>query len=331
MKIPQALDYNKTTSWFSLPTECSANAIPSHTKENSELSPLLADVFFIHGTVLHGEGKKYLDPADQNHRDLPLYPRQAHASCFEKCARIFQPHYRQASLEMHFDEWDTIQQAYHVPCDDIINAYNAYMENWNEGRPIIIAGNSQGSILALELLKYLHKNGKTFNKLIAAYIIGFTVTPSDLIECGLPLSQSFNDTQCIITYNSLAQGGTEGLTIFPNALCTNPLNWRTDSEYADKSLHLGSFDLNASKNENGTENKKIPEYTDTWIDTKTGGLIVGAYTLENAPPRPFFPVGDLHSYNYPLFYRNLENNALARTKAYYAKNKIVSNGMSNNE
>lgn len=328
MKIPHALDYNKITSWFSAPAEYATDIIHSQTQENSKLCPPLADVFFIHGTVLHEEGKKYLDPANPTHRDLPLYPRQAHASCFEKCARVFQPHYRQLSLEVHFDTWDTVKQSYYVPIGDIINAFAAYMTNWNKGRPIIIAGNSQGSILALELLKHLHENGETFNNLIAAYIIGFTVTPDDLEQCGLSLSQSFNDTQCIITYNSLAQGGTEALTLLPNALCTNPLNWRTDSEYADKILHLGSFEFDSNKDENKT--KKLPEYTDTWIDTKTGGLIVGAYTLENTPPRPFFPIGDLHTYNYPLFYRNIESNALARTKAYYAKKQPLME-INNNE
>jgi len=342
VNIPQALDYNNTASWFSIPEECNENIIASApstsgsvadsstsgfgtssadsgtgNKPNPLENPLenpLADVFFIHGTVLEGEGKRYLDPANPKHRNLPHYPRIAHASCFEKSARVFQPHYRQVSLEVHFDDWDVTTQAYKIPREDIIAAYNAYMANWNKGRPLIIAGNSQGSILVLELLKYLHKNKKNTDNLIAAYIIGYTVTPQDLIECGLPLAQSFDDTKCIITYNALAQGAKQALTLFPNALCTNPLNWRTDSEYADKSLHLGRVDIHVDG-----KIEETPHFTDAWIDTDSGGLIIGAYTLETTPPRPHFPKGDLHTYNYPLFYRNIENNALERVKAYYKK------------
>ena len=327
MNIPPALDYNNAASWFSISAQCENGEDYndeyhkcidiSKIQRNSPVANQtpLADVFFIHGTVLEGEGKKYLDPANPKHQKLPLYPRMAHASCFEKSSRVFQPHYRQVSLEVHFEKPEVLKQAYHVPFEDIISAYNAYMKNWNAGRPIIIAGNSQGSILALELLKYLHKNGKTPKQLIAAYIIGFSVSPNDLTESGLSLSQFFDDTRCIITYNALAQGAKQALTLLPNALCTNPLNWSTSSEYADKKLHLGrvNFHMNGSSEE-------IPHFTDTWIDTDTGGLIVGAYTLENAPPRPHFPKGDLHTYNYPFFYRNLEDNALARVKAY-CKNK----------
>ncbi len=323
MGIPKKLDYNKAISWFSIPEEYynHANISQSSPSSISSNSVPFADVFFVHGTVLEGEGKTFLDPRNQRHRELPLYPRMAHASCFEKNARIFQPHYRQASLETHFDSWDNIVLAYKTPFDDIIAAYTAYMTNWNMGRPVIFAGNSQGSILILELLKHLYQSGKSFDHLIAAYIIGFTVTPDDLIACGLPLSQHYDDTKCIITYNSLAQGANQGFTLLPNALCTNPLNWRTDSEYADKSLHLGRVNIQTD----GTS-EEIPHFTDAWIDTNTGGLIVGAYTLENTPPRQGFPRGDLHSYNYALFYRNLEENALMRAKAYHKKNQLIQKG-----
>ena len=314
MNIPQALDYKNAASWFSIPEEYqdTINKI-THNSSVENHSPL-ADVFFVHGTVLDGEGRQYLDPSNPEHEKLPLHPRLAHASCFEKSARVFQPHYRQVSLEVHFDDPEILKQAYQVPFEDIIAAYYAYMSKWNSGRPLIIAGNSQGSILTLELLKYLHKNNKMPKQLVAAYIVGFTVTPKDLEECGLTLSQHFDDTNCIITYNALAQGAKQAFTLFPNALCTNPLNWRTDSEHADKALHLGRVDIQADGSK-----KEIPHFTDAWIDTETGALIVGAYTLDTAPPRPNFPKGDLHTYNYPLFYRNIEENALARVKAYNKK------------
>ncbi len=329
MKIPKELNYNQPNAWFDIPHE---NPNEGQSNEGTSFVSNFpqADVLFFHDTLLEKEGKSYLDPNDEKHRALPLYANIAEASCFSKSARIFQPHYRQLSLAASIDNGNFVfNPNYDIPLDDVIAAYNAYMVNWNMDRPVILAGHGQGALLCLQLLKYLKKTERNFNKLVAAYLIGYTVKEEDLHDCGLPLSSRGDEIRCIVTYNTLAQGAKQGLMLLPGALCTNPLNWcnNRNSElhnknshsntcskvgYGEKSLHLGMVNFNLD----GT-GEETPNFTDTWIDQSSGALIVDAYTKQNAPVHPYLPKGDLHPYNYSLFYRNLEQNAMQRVQTYH--------------
>lgn len=302
MNIPKEPDYNEKKFWV---------RIPENETHNNDKK---ADVFFVHGTVLHSKTEIYLDPHNEELRQLPLRPRMTHAGSYDKTCRIFNPHYRQLTMEAHLADHDTIVEYYKVPTQDIINAYFHYMENWNNGRPLILAGNSQGSILILALLKHLKAINKIPKNLISANIIGYTVTQKDLDELEMELCNSPTQQNCIISYNTLAKGGTKGFTLLPNALCVNPLSWTTSEEIADKSLHLGFIETE----EDGTQ--KIHDHaTNAWIDKKIGAVIVDIYDIETAPPREYFPKGDLHSYNYPLFFKNIEANTEERVNAFFQK------------
>lgn len=303
MNIPQKPDYGDPNFWVKLPNDCSD---PNPAEK--------ADVFFVHGTVLHSKTEIYFDPYNAEQRLLPLRPRMTHAGAYEKTCRVFQPQYRQLTMEAHLNDWNTIRNYYEVPKEDIIAAYTHFKETWNKNRPLILAGNSQGSILILALLKHLKACGEMPQNLVAAYIIGFTVTQADLDELEMHLCQSPTDLNCIISYNTLAEGADKGFTILPNALCVNPLSWTQSEEKVDRSHHLGFMETK----EDGTQiiHKNA---TNAWIDKKIGAVIVDIYNIETAPPREYFPKGDLHSYNYPMFFKNIEANAEERVNAYLNK------------
>jgi hypothetical protein len=60
-----------------------------------------------------------------------------------------------------------------VPKTDIIAAFDYYIKNLNDGRPFILAGHSQGSIMILEILaSYMKANPEVYRRMIAAYAIG---------------------------------------------------------------------------------------------------------------------------------------------------------------
>lgn len=303
MNIPQKPNYDDPYFWVKLP-------------DSSQSAAQKADVFFVHGTVLHSKTEIYFDPRNEEHRLLPFRPRMIHAGAYEKTCRVFQPQYRQLTMEAHLNDWETIKNYYRVPVEDITAAYRHFMTHWNSGRPLILAGNSQGSILILELLKHLKACGELPQNLVAAYIIGFTVTQADLDGLGMRLCQSPTDLNCIISYNTLAEGAEKGFTILPGALCVNPLTWTQSEEKADKSKHLGFVETK----EDGTQiiHKNA---TNAWIDKKIGAVIADIFNTETAPPREYFPKGDLHSYNYPLFFKNIEANAEERVNAYLAAKK----------
>ena len=94
-------------------------------------------------------------------------------------------------------------------------------------------------------------------------------------------------------------------------LSINPLNWRTDSIYADKSLNLGACFTDYS----GTIIEEIPCLTGAYIDPERGTLKAvevpsGEYSSS------LFGDGVYHLYDYQFFFRNLEENVIARTEAW---------------
>jgi uncharacterized protein YneF (UPF0154 family) len=57
------------------------------------------------------------------------------------------------------------------------------LNNYNNGRPFILAGHSQGSNILLYLLsEYMKDNPKVYDRMIAAYVIGYSVTDQYLSE-----------------------------------------------------------------------------------------------------------------------------------------------------
>lgn len=310
MYIPKEPDYTRPEFWVKPPTA----EFPA--TENLAEPIKKADVFFVHGTVLHSKTDVYYDTWNEEQRKLPLRPRMTHAGAYEKTCRVFQPHYRQVTMEAHLHGWDVVKDYYAIPFADVKNAYYHFKETWNKDRPLILAGNSQGSFVVLALMKYLASKNELPKNLVAAYLIGATVTQADLDALGMHLCQSPTDLNCMIVYNTLAKGATKGFTIFPGALCVNPLSWKNTEEIADKSLHLGFMETK----EDGT--KFLHEHaTNAWVDKKAGAVIVDIYDIKTAPPREHFPKGDLHSYNYPLFFKNIEANVEERVNAYLHSKK----------
>lgn len=318
--VPVAPDYASERAWAFVP-EC------------PERPAKAVDVFFAPGTLLSGAGTVYFDPADPGHRALARRPRLTQASAFAAAGNIFQPHCRQVSMEMNLLPVAELMQAYAVPCEDMQNAFRHYLAHWNQGRPFILVGHSQGAILLLELMKSVLADPDVCSRLVAAYLIGYSVTPADLAaHPGMKLASGPDDTGVIVTYNTLAKGASEGLTLLPGALCVNPLNWVNTPEYAPAELHLGMVEFD----DEGTLVREVPRFTDAWINPALGALVVGVCDLaapelsdgggscSSAPggPGDYFPPGDLHRRNIAFFYRNLEENSRRRARAWLRRHQV---------
>lgn len=292
----EVLDYSNPNLWLHFP--------PALSSAPQDSPP--ADVFFVCGTLQEQGTSPWLD-IGPHQALLSEFPYRAQASAFAQAGRIFQPQYRQATIETFLRSDSDITQAMAVPVADIHQAFLHYLSHYNQGRPFLLVGNSQGSIVLLNLMQEVLADPAKRAHFIAAYLIGYSVTPADLVHSGMKLAAAPDDLGVIITYNTLAKGATQARTLLPHALCVNPLNWVNTSEYAPRSLHLGAV----SFDENGKH--VTPNYTDAWIDPQLGALIIG----EAQPERPlgFFPPGDLHSHNISYFYNNLAQNAELRVQA----------------
>lgn len=95
----------------------------------------------------------------------------------------------------------------------------------------------------------------------------------------------------------------------------NPLNWKTDSTPADKTLNKGA----CFTDYDGKITKEVANLTGAYIDSSRGALKVTDINPEDYPPGlDIFEDGIYHLYDYQFFYRNLQENVAVRIDAYLA-------------
>ncbi len=124
-----------------------------------------------------------------------------------------------------------------------------------------------------------------------------------------------SDTGVIISFNSEAENVADSLMIpaGTRTLAINPLNWKTDSTFADKSLNKGACFTDYS----GSILTEIPELTGAYVDPVRGALKVPDVSPDDYPAGlSIFTDGIYHLYDYQFFYRNLQENVQARILAY---------------
>ena len=107
------------------------------------------------------------------------------ATVYADSTNVFVPYYPQAGLRLAWDAWKKTRDARTVlsgiPYDDITAALDYYFENYNNGRPFIIAGHIQGSaIIKLLFKKYFKEHPDYYNRMIAAYAIVVSITKDDI-------------------------------------------------------------------------------------------------------------------------------------------------------
>ena len=114
---------------------------------------------------------------------------------------------------------------------EAIEAFRYYMKNYNGGRDFILAGFSQGAELAIEIIKSM--STEEYEKMAAAYIIGFQLTQEDLSHPNIKAAEDETSRGVCISFNSaLSEKGIWEMTSGGAATCINPLNWHRDTTAA---------------------------------------------------------------------------------------------------
>ncbi|WP_165077578.1 DUF3089 domain-containing protein, partial [Methanogenium sp. MK-MG] len=182
-----------------------------------------------------------------------------------------------------------------------------------EGRPFIIAGHSQGTMALIELIKNRFGDDEALrNRMVAAYLIGYTVTDVDLKAAGLTAAERADDTGVVVTYNTQSPTSVGGPMLMDGAHCINPLNWKTDDTYAPKSENMGARFYNDST---GVLLREVDNYCDAQINLTTGALTTTIPEGEELDIGAY-PEGVYHRYDYAFWYRNLEQNVGDRVWAF---------------
>ncbi|MDR1897133.1 MAG: DUF3089 domain-containing protein, partial [Prevotellaceae bacterium] len=190
----EPIDYAKADNWLSVGNGGSLDV----------------DVFFLYPTSWRAAPGEYpistID--DSGMRQYAAYYRATRASAFETAGNIYAPYYRQldASFAIMNAVRPEIAAAFFagVPLVDVRAAFEYYIKHYNKGKPFILAGHSQGSIVLFALLSsYMKENPDVYNRMIAAYLIGAPLT-QDIYTAfpHLNPAQGADDLGVIICYNT---------------------------------------------------------------------------------------------------------------------------------
>ena len=312
LKKANAPDYSKKSCWWK---------IPEITKE--------FDTFYIYSTIYFGINEGDPDYATLDNREMLDGIKIEHAiksSVFEEQTNLFIPLYRQSGLKHAaeaFEKTGSIEAAVTgTPYGDITAALDYYFEHYNQGRPFVIAGHSQGSaILRLVLKNYFKEHPEGYKRMVAAYAIGYSITKDDLeANPHMKFATGERDTGVIVSWHAEGPKNVEANVPIPNVvirkngISINPLNWKRDETYAPASMNLGSIVIDEKTG--ATEIRDIEG--DAQVNLARGTVITNAKAIPNelvelAGPQSY------HQDDYSIFYNNVKDNVAKRLAAFMEK------------
>ncbi len=296
--VPEVPDYTSSDYWAVLAGEYPKELISISGKSSDKE----VDVFFIYPTLL--TDKK--DPAwnadlsrAELRDDVLNKSVKFQASSWAKAGNIYVPFYRQSHYKTYVPPFDLDgPPSWEIAYADVSKAFEYYLKHYNKGKGIIIAGHSQGSIMAKELIKN-YFDGKDLQKLlVAAYLPGVRVKPDELGSVkamnrpnaigGFVAWNTFKKKNYPKTYEKWYKGG----------VTTNPITWddRIETKLEE---HLGTLNSDGKIYDSAVAVKVID------------GLLWS--TVPRIPKR--FLLSFIKSYHFAdvnLFWKDIEKNAQLR-------------------
>ena len=258
---PPAVDYGKERNWLCLPGQADVCSRPLPTTAlnpngygSSGLSRLArnppVDCFYVYPTVSGDPGMNSdLSAAEEIGAAAGQFAR------FAGACRTFAPIYRQMTLGAIAAAaiGADMRQPGDIAYRDVANAWRSYLRNHNRGRPFVLIGHSQGSIMLQELISREIEGKPVARQMLRAILPGYNVYVPQGRRVGgtfeaTPLCSSPSETGCVMTWVSFRERNVPpegamfgwappGMTVG----CTNPArpgstSWeRLDSYWAARS------------------------------------------------------------------------------------------------
>ena len=236
---------------------------------------------------------------------------------YEDSCRMYAPYYRQMAMNGYsLEDAEETERRLAFAYNDVSDAFAYYIENENDGRPIILAGFSQGADMCYRLMEEYFGDKELQDQLVAVYGIGWAVT-EDMVEAYPQIvpANSADDIGVVISFDCEAPEVTETIVnpAGQKAYSINPLNWKTDGTPADKSENIGACFTKYS----GEIKSEAAGLCGCYIDEERGALKVTDVSPEDYPAViDIFPDGAYHIYDYQFFFRNLQENVQHRVELY---------------
>lgn len=318
-KVPEAPDYTDLDYWIAHPElEDMADLVPGKGELMEYQATADVDVFFVYPTIYSKKQKKehpwFADVNDDKlNKEIAESTIKYQASVFNASAKVYSPLYRQAHVNIyHAGDLELKVEALAFAYKDVKKAFQFYLDNWNEGRPIIIASHSQGTTHAVQLLKDFFQEKALKNKLVAAYVVGMPLDKNVLTS--IPICDDPKDTGCWMTWNTYIKGyypPNHDFWYF-NALSVNPLSWKITEDHVSYGANKGGILKNFKKIRTGLSDAQNHDAM-LWINKPK---FFGNFLLNWER---------YHVLDYNLFYMNIRENVEDRIEAYFSKKKLTRN------
>lgn len=265
-------------------------------------NPDLVDVFYVLPTCVfdwtdsNNQVQHYASLTDETQRGMMLPSYRLADEIFADSANFFAPYYRHITMETWMAGENVVAERFPFSMSDVKNAFSYYLEHYNNNRPFVLAGFSQGGKCVVELIKSLDE--EIAARMIAAYVCGYRVTNEDTESSPfLRCARKSDDTGVTVAYNTV--GNTDGVSPIiseGNKFVINPASWTTDTL---------PHQLNDSVSIRVDRNKNI--LIAEGIDPQA----VFIPQLES-----IFPVGNYHLLELTLYHDQLQKNVKQRIREF---------------
>jgi pimeloyl-ACP methyl ester carboxylesterase len=209
-------DYSNGDDWLCRPgrqdacaTDLATTIIAADGKETHEdwtaNQDAGIDCFYVYPTVS-------TDPGGNSTMTLGLEERAvAHVQFarFGSRCRVYAPLYRQVTLTALRAalSGSPIPVDRALAYDDVLDAWNYYLEHDNHGRGVVLIGHSQGSSVLTALIRNEIDGKPVQSRVISALLLGTSLPVPKGKDVGgafqhMPLCHAANQTGCVITYAS---------------------------------------------------------------------------------------------------------------------------------
>jgi len=239
-----APDYAKDSAWLCLPGRSDTCSTPlpttalnpngyGSTGNSAVAKNPPVDCFYVYPTVSRDPGTSSdLNPSEEKLAAETQFAR------FASVCRPFAPLYRQMTVSavVAYAAGGDISSAAALAYRDVAAAWRNYITTRNNGRPFVLIGHSQGSVMLQQLIaNVIEKDPALAKRMKLAILPGYDVmVPEGRLVGGTfkatPLCSRPGETGCVITWTSFREknvppagaifgiSGTPGMTVG----CVNP-------------------------------------------------------------------------------------------------------------
>ena len=215
-----APDYRKTSSWLCLggrndtcSTPLPTTALNPNGYGSNGPSPVAADppidCFYVYPTVSNDRGLN----SDMSPGREETLVAEAQFARFASVCRTYAPVYRQMTLASiaAFSTGADVTGAAKLAYADVANAWRTYLATYNRGRPFVLIGHSQGSLMLQQLIaREIEARPDVAAKMMLAIIPGYNVLVPQGRDIGgtfkrTPLCNAPNAIHCVVSWVSFRE------------------------------------------------------------------------------------------------------------------------------